>query len=369
MNASSSALLVTDDPSLTAEVQRLAAAAGAHLTVAAEPEASRFSWTSAAVVLVGEDVLPDLAAVGPTRRDRVHVVTVRPPADTVFRDALDIGAESVVELPEAEPWLVETLADTADGSAHRGDVVGVVGGCGGAGATTFATALAVAAASERSRASGVPAVVLVDADPLGPGIERVVGLDEGHGTRWGSLLESAGRLGSRSLRAALPQRDGLAVLGWGPGSRSDLDPAVVREVLGAAARGSDLVVVDLPRYADPSVVEILRRCDSLVLVSPLELAAVASATRLLARGLPVLPQTQLVARGPSTALDPEDVAAALDLPLAAAMTDQRRLAESVDLGLGPLRARRGPLARAARETLARVTSAPAAVRHVRELQP
>jgi hypothetical protein len=41
------------------------------------------------------------------------------------------------------------------------------------------------------------------------------------------------------------------------------------------------------------------------------------------------------------------------LPVLAAMADQRGLAESIDLGLGPLRSRRGPLARAASDVLDR----------------
>jgi hypothetical protein len=36
------------------------------------------------------------------------------------------------------------------------------------------------------------------------------------------------------------------------------------------------------------------------------------------------------------------------------MGDQRGLGESIDLGLGPVRSRRGPLGRAADEVLARV---------------
>jgi hypothetical protein len=38
----------------------------------------------------------------------------------------------------------------------------------------------------------------------------------------------------------------------------------------------------------------------------------------------------------------------LQLPVLATMADQRGLDEAIDLGAGPLRSRRGPLARAAR---------------------
>jgi hypothetical protein len=88
-----------------------------------------------------------------------------------------------------------------------------------------------------------------------------------------------------------------------------------------------------------------------VVVTTLELAGVASAARVVAELLPDARAVWLVARGPATALDPAEVSSVLGVPLAAAMTDQRRLAESVELGLGPLSSRRGPLARAAREVL------------------
>lgn len=343
-------LLLTRDAALVMEIQRLAAAAGTSVEVVPECSDARSRWPVAPVVLVGPDALAALAATAPARRDRVHVISRQALPDGLFRAALDIGAERVVELPAAEEWLVETLTDTTEGSTGSAGVVAVVGGCGGAGATTFATALATVGASD------VHPVTLVDADPLGSGIERVAGLEDRKGAGWGSLLESAGRLGSRSLRSALPQRSGLAVLGWGEGGRCDLDPYVVREVASAAERGSALVVVDLPRYPDPAAVELLLRADHLVVVCPLTLSAVAATARLLGRVLPMVPAAHLVARGPSSALDPDEVGDALGLPLAAVMADQRRLDESVELGLGPVHARRGPLARAARSTLARLDS-------------
>ncbi|HEY0773933.1 MAG TPA: septum site determining protein, partial [Nocardioidaceae bacterium] len=61
-----------------------------------------------------------------------------------------------------------------------------------------------------------------------------------------------------------------------------------------------------------------------------------------------------VTRGPTSALYPDDVAEVLGLPLGATMHDQRGLEEAVELGLGPVRRRRGPLARAAKAVLGQV---------------
>ena len=100
------------------------------------------------------------------------------------------------------------------------------------------------------------------------------------GIGWGSLMSSRGRLGSRSLRAALPDKDGLAVLTWEAGAPAELDGPGVREVLSAARRGNDVVVLDLPRSLADVTVEVVTRCDRMLVVVVPSLPGVASAARL-----------------------------------------------------------------------------------------
>ena len=345
------ALLVTRDEALLEDVLRLTAAAGVDLDVAHDSAAALRSWASAPVVLVGADQLSVVGQQHPVRREQVHVISTTPAPDDLFRAALAIGAENVVELPAAETWLVELLTDVADGGARRATTIGVVGGSGGAGATTFAAALALTAAQDTRQ------VLLIDADPFGGGIDRVAGLEDLDGIRWDSLAHTTGRFSSRSLREALPKRDGLAVLTWASGPHCRTEAIAVREVLSAAQRGSDTVIVDLPRYPDPMTTEVLSRCDHVVLVAGLTVPAVAAASRVAAYLQDSARCMHLVTRGGATALAAEDVSRALGIPLAAAMANQRRLVESVDLGLGPIQARRGPLARAALAVLDRVGQA------------
>lgn len=350
------ALLVTGDPELRAALERLAAASGTATVSAAVPEALG-RWRDAAVLLVGSDLTGELAAQRPPRRDGVHVVGRDRCGEQVLRGALALGAETVLELPDAESRLVELLADAADGGGHRARVVGVVGGSGGVGASTLAAALALRAASAhpgpRRPPRGDLPVLLVDADPMGGGLERVLGLDGEEGTHWGRLAESAGRLGSASLRSSLPQAKGVGVLGWGPGRRPEVGTAVVRETLDAAHRAGRLVVVDLPRYDVPIAREALSRCDDLVAVSGSALSAVAAAGHLVERQLGRVP-VHLVVRTEGAGLLADDVAAALGLPLCAELGHQRGLAELVGLGAGPLGARRGVVARVADAVLAAV---------------
>lgn len=347
---SATALLITRDESLRDDVLRLAAAAGTVLDVAQDASGAMRAWTSASVVLLGADQVAVVAAQRPVRREQVHVVGRAPVADGLFREALAAGATDVVELPAADAWLVEVLTDMSDGGTRTAVTVGVVGGSGGAGATTLGCALAVTAAAR------TPAL-LMDLDPLGPGVDRVIGLDDVAGVRWDSLVESSGRLGSRSLREALPHKERLAVLTWAAAVGQPLQEASVHEVLGAAQRGNDVVVVDLPRQPSEVTREVVSRCDHVVLVSTLNVAGIAAAGRVAAHLQELTGRVHLLTRGGSCALSPDEVARTLGLPLIATMSDQRRLAEHIDLGLGPVHAHRGPLARAARAVCDRLVPA------------
>jgi len=347
--ASATALLITRDDLLLDELLRLAAAAGCALEVAHDPAAGLRGWATSCVVVVGADLVGSVGEQRPPRRDRVHVVGYGQVPDDVFRGALAVGAADVVELPAAEAWLVDLLTDAADAAdglqPGRARTLGVVGGSGGVGATTFACALALTAAA-RQRAT------LVDLDPLGPGVDRVVGLDGASGVRWDGLLASPGRLSSRSLRAALPAREALTVLTWGMGAPVGLDAATVREVLSATQRGNDVVVVDLPRALDDLTAEVAARCDRVLLVAEATIPGVASAGKTAAVLRRLSTRLAVVVRTGRGTLPEEQVAAALDLPLVASLARHRRLAEHVDLGLGPVHGVRSPLARAARAALA-----------------
>jgi secretion/DNA translocation related CpaE-like protein len=339
-------LVVTDDDQLLADLVRLSAAAGVTPEVARASAPALRSWSAAPAVVVGADRAADLARSRPPRRPRVHVVGLGNLPDEVFRHALAIGAESVAGLPASESWLVEMLTDVGDGGGVPGVTVGVVGGAGGVGASVFAAALAQACATER------PAL-LVDADPLGAGVDRLLGLDDAEGIRWDSLMHTTGRLSARSLRDALPRRGQLSVLAWPADRTTNLQAFAIREALSAGQRGFDTVVVDVPRHPDAVVDEVLARCDHVLLVSRLTVPAVAAAARV-ARRLPVGTGAGLVLRGGSAGVAPHEVGRLLGLPVVTTMSDQRGLDEAISLGVGPVRSRRGVLARAARQAAALV---------------
>jgi secretion/DNA translocation related CpaE-like protein len=229
-------------------------------------------------------------------------------------------------------------------------VVAVVGGRGGAGASVLATAVALAGVADGER------VMLVDCDPLGGGLDLLLGAEDVRGVRWPDLTLAEGRVPSASLRAALPRPD----VGRGPGELTVLScdrggagprPGAVSSVLDAGRRAGEVVVCDVPRYPVEAAVAAIDGADLTVLVVPAEVRSTAAAARvagvLRQRGGPV----RLVVRGPAPGgLAPRDVAAALALPLLHAMRPQPGLARALDRGVPP-GGRRGPLALAARAVL------------------
>jgi len=336
-------LIVTADEALLEELLRLCAAAGSTPEVACDVPAALRAWPRAPLVLVGADLVDPVAAAAPGRREGVFVVLLAPSPDAVFRSALAVGAESVAELPRSEGWLVERLTDVVDSGPARGLTLGVIGGSGGSGATTFACALAQVAARHG------PSVV-IDADPLGPGVDRVLGLDLVDGVRWDGVGHTTGRLSARALRDSLPRREGFAALTWYAGPQPPtLQAFAVREVLSGARRGHDTVVVDLPRGPDPLVDEIVSRCDRLLVTVVPTVPGLAGAVRMCRRFVEH-GTVAAVVRG--SGVDDDALRRLTGVPVAARMADQRGLLESIDLGLGPVRSRRGPLGRAAATVLA-----------------
>ena len=327
-------MFITDDEALLDQLLRLAAAAGITPEVARDGVGGLRGWSAASLVLVGADQARAMARSSPPRRGKVHVVVLGGVPNDLFEVALAVGAESVAALPGSETWLVEELTDLGDQRTERGLTLGVVGGSGGVGATTFACALGQMAALSGE-------AVVIDLDPLGPGIDRVLGLEAREGMRWDELGQPTGRLSARSLRQALPRSAGLGVLTWNTGPHGTLQAFAVREALSAAQRGHDTVVLDLPRSRDALHDEVVARCDKVLVVTAPTVSGVASAARVCV-GFPA-GLLALVIRG--SGADPRDVARVVGAPVIAEMPDQRGLAESIDLGLGPVRSRRGPLGR------------------------
>ncbi|MEV8405227.1 septum site-determining protein Ssd, partial [Streptomyces niveus] len=301
-------LIVTEDVDLLDDLLRLCAAAGAEPEVHHTVPERRGGWESAPLVLVGDDAAVRCRSA--TRRRGVLLVGRDQDDPDVWRRAVEIGADCVLRLPDAESWLVDRIADVAEGVGRPALTVGVIGGRGGAGASTLACALAVTAARQGLR------TMLVDGDPLGGGLDVLLGGERAEGRRWPDFAASKGRVAGGALEESLPRLHDLRLLSWDRGDSVLVPPAAMRSVLAAARRRGGVVVVDLPRRIDEAVAEALAQLDVGLLVVPGELRAVAAAGRVASLMSMVLPDLRAVVRGPyATGLDDRWVADALRLPL------------------------------------------------------
>ncbi|MFG3254273.1 septum site-determining protein Ssd [Streptomyces sp. NPDC048172] len=358
-------LIVTEDEELLDDLLRLCAAAGTGADVAHGAPTSGVSWASwggavswerAPLILVGDDCArgPGLGGEVPSgpcgalRRPGVLLVGRDLDDSGVWERGARIGAEGVVVLPDAESWLTGRIADAAEEIGQPALTVGVFGGRGGAGASTLACALAVTAARAGRR------TMLIDGDPLGGGIDVLLGGEGTEGLRWPAFAESRGRVAGAALEESLPRLHDLTVLSWDRGDSVLIPADAMKSVLSAARRRGGVVVVDLPRRIDETVTEALVQLDLGLAVVPAELRAVAAAHRMVSRVRMVVRDLRVVVRTPGgpggerrygPGLDEDEVARLLELPLAGELPWESGLLEDIDHGIPPGHGKSGALAR------------------------
>ncbi|MDP9183864.1 MAG: septum site-determining protein minD, partial [Actinomycetota bacterium] len=158
------------------------------------------------------------------------------------------------------------------------------------------------------------------------------------------LAGSRGRVPAEALGRALPRLSDLALLSWDRGSASQVPVEAARSVLGAARRGHDLVVADLPRHLDDVSREVLSAATTTLLVVPAEVRAAAAAARVASRVAELCRDVRLVVRGPAPAgLTADEVQQALGLPLAGEVRGESGMARSLEEGEPPGARRGSPL--------------------------
>ncbi|MEP7055321.1 MAG: septum site-determining protein Ssd [Actinomycetota bacterium] len=341
-------LICTDDPDLLEDLLRLAAAAGLESDVVRDILAARQHWSSAPAVLVGGDLSAMFSDTPLPRRSRVVLVGLDLDDADVWRRAMSAGADHVVFLPDAEPWIVEFLVDADDLGGCMAPLVAVVGGRGGAGASTLASALAVTALLQGMSA------MLIDVDPAGGGLDLAVGGEDTAGLRWPDLAATRGRVSAGALSLSLPRVNDLTVLSWDRGSPLAINAEAIESVLAAARRDTDVVVADLPRSFDEAARAVLVECSMCLIVVPAEVRACAAACRIACAALADARDVRLVVRGPAPSrLRAEQIASVIGLPLAGYLRPEPGLAAAAERGDPPARTGRGPLAHFSRRFLER----------------
>ncbi len=278
---------MTDDEALAEEIVHIASVVGPEVDRLAARAGVEGQWSASGLVLVGMDALPEVDALRLPRRPGTVVVARAEQDDpALWRAAMAIGAEHVALLPDATPWLVDRLGELADGPARSGALVVVTSATGGAGTSTLAAALAGIAHDQGRRTA------LIDGDPLGAGLDLLLGAEDASGIRWGDLAQTHGRLSARTLDYALPHPGGVALLAHPRGEMVEIPAASSSAVLAAARRAYDLVVMDVPRLGEE---QALGSADAVLLLVPASVRGIAAA-HLAMTGLGGAARPQLVLR-------------------------------------------------------------------------
>jgi secretion/DNA translocation related CpaE-like protein len=206
----------------------------------------------------------------------------------------------------------------------------MVGGRGGAGATCLAVATAICGLRR-----GLP-TVLVDADPLGGGIDLAVG----PGTRADGVRTAYVAVGREAPRpealAAGPPVPDLPVLSWAGAAVPTAGPQTLRALLRDARSRADLVVLDLPRSGPAETSAAAGECDVALLVVPAEVRAVTAARRVARAVGATCADVRVVVRAPGPGgLSAQTVADALGVALGGVLPDEPGLDAALERGHPP----------------------------------
>ncbi|MGQ0626204.1 MAG: septum site-determining protein Ssd [Sporichthyaceae bacterium] len=324
-------LLLTADPEVLDDVLALAQEAGTEVDVLADVSAARSRWSAAPLVLVAADRTVEVLRRRLPRRAGVLLIGRDLDDASIWERAIGLGAEQVVFLPEAEDFVRDRLGRCAPtGASGPAPTVCVVGGRGGAGASTLAVALAATASRRGTR------TLLIDGDPLGGGLDLVLGQECTEGARWSDLHGIHPGAEDAWWGATLPRVGGLELLSWDRGDVLAVPGAAMAAALAGGRAGNDLVVVDLPRQLDVAAEVALGAGGPVLLVVPAELRATVAAARVVRSISAPGRDLRVVVRGPApSGLTAGRIASSLGLPLAGQLAPEPGIADDLEDGHTP----------------------------------
>lgn len=235
------------------------------------------------VDIAGSDLpLSDIDNLADVCEPGVSVIAIGERNDCgLFRDLLQHGVTDYLVKPLSPALLQRAISNISEHGeqpkAHNklGKLVAVMGARGGVGATTIATSLSWIIAQQRRRK-----VALLDLDLQFGTVALSLDIEPSHGLR--EALESADRIDSLFMDRMMTQHsDRLFVMSAeeSPDETLLLDFAAIELLLNELRNKFHYVVVDLPRSASPSTLQVLEHATDLILVSDFSLAGMRDTMR------------------------------------------------------------------------------------------
>lgn len=313
----SPAIVVTADHRLIHLSQASAAVSGATISVVSQIEDLRSRWRTASAILIGSDLIEKVVSWSLPKRGGIFLIGESHSYEVLCRWSVPLGA-SVIHLPDGAKWLSRVIGGYAK-DVRSAKVVAVRSGAGGVGASTLTMGLALAAI----RASR--SVALVDADPLGGGLDLLLGAENTPGWRWDKLRSAVGQIAD--ITPMLPKAEGITVVSMERGTPTPVPDAALESVVDCLARSHDLVVID-PGRVTRGFPMVQRN----VIISSQAVRSLAATRDLL--GSMNLPQSALVIRKGGS-VGANDAAQALEIPIIAVIPHLPELARLADRGVAP----------------------------------
>jgi pilus assembly protein CpaE len=242
------------------------------------------SMPDALILHLGEKSQAELESLSARPVDqRPPLIAVGPANDTnLMRLAMQAGARDLLSLPLIEADLLAALQriarDRRVADGRTGSLIAFMNAKGGCGSTLVAcnTAHALTVVSQRS-------VTLIDLDLQFGAIPVYFDLFPKRGML--QALENIEGLDEAAFRGYLVEHSsGLRILGHASEDALPMQapaPQHVDQLIGLALRGSEHVIVDLPRRVDAVAATVMEHAQHVVLVVQQSVATVRDATRVM----------------------------------------------------------------------------------------
>lgn len=241
------------------------------------------------ILEVGDDVDKELDVIGSLATSNVAgeiFLTSKQPDSILLVRAMQLGTREFFTQPLEEKAIAAALerfkgrveASGMKRPAKLGQMVNVIGSKGGVGTTTLAVNLAVSMAENK----GAGSVALLDMNMVFGEVPLFLGIKPGY--TWGQMAKNVSRLDSTFLLSTTFKHDcGLHVLP-SPGSlngHSAPTPETIQRVLVLMKNTFHFIVIDGGQSFDATSLKMVPICDSILLVSQLNLPCLANTKNLL----------------------------------------------------------------------------------------